>query len=333
VAGRWYGSERLGGLRRFAAAITLLNVLGHLWLGFEQAPIQPFVGVLAAYATEIVLELVDATARRRPVRFLPRRLGGAGESPIDFLLSAHITGLAVSMLLYANERLAPIAFAAAVAIASKAVFRVRVDGRPRHWLNPSNFGISTTLLLFPWVGIAPPYMFTENLGPTGDVLLPCVVVVLGSLLNARYTRRLPLIAAWVGGFALQAALRHLWLGQPLLATWMPMGGMAYLLFTFYMVTDPATTPARPAAQVAFGLTVAATYGLLMVLHVVFGLFFALVIVCAGRGLLLLAATALQAAREGAARPQALGPAPVTTAAGRELGAELAVRAGTTEVGT
>ncbi|HEX7771805.1 MAG TPA: hypothetical protein VF435_05245, partial [Pyrinomonadaceae bacterium] len=37
-------------------------------------------------------------------------------------------------------------------------------------------------------------------------------------------------------------------------------------------------------QIAFGFSVAAVYGLLMVTHVVFGLFFALSIVCAVRGL-------------------------------------------------
>ena len=39
--------------------------------------------------------------------------------------------------------------------------------------------------------------------------------------------------------------------------------MAFLLFTFYMVTDPATTPSAPLEQLAFGGAVAATYGLLM----------------------------------------------------------------------
>ena len=53
-----------------------------------------------------------------------------------------------------------------------------------------------------------------------------------------------------------------------------MTGVAFLLFTFYMVTDPATTPSTPRGQIAFGAAVAAAYGLLMAFHVVFGLFFA-----------------------------------------------------------
>jgi Na+-translocating ferredoxin:NAD+ oxidoreductase RnfD subunit len=65
-----------------------------------------------------------------------------------------------------------------------------------------------------------------------------------------------------------------------------MSGLAFLLFTFYMVSDPATTPDHPRRQVVFGAAVAIVYGILVSLHVVFGLFFALTVVCAVRGLYL-----------------------------------------------
>lgn len=50
-----------------------------------------------------------------------------------------------------------------------------------------------------------------------------------------------------------------------------------------MVTDPATTPNGKWAQVAFGCSVALAYAACMLLHVVFGLFFALTAVTAARG--------------------------------------------------
>src|SRR5215216_3945940 len=187
--------DRLGGLRRFAAAITILNILGHTVLGFEQSWAQPLVALATAYSTEILLELIDAWAKRRTPRFL-----GSVRTFVDFLLSAHISGLAVAMLLYANERLWPIAFATTVAICSKAIFRAQVKHGTRHFFNPSNFGITLTLLLFPWVGISPPYHFTENLQGAGDWVLPGIIVVTGTILNARFTHRLPLIGAWLGGF-------------------------------------------------------------------------------------------------------------------------------------
>jgi hypothetical protein len=278
----WSQQVRLAGLRRFAAAITLLNVLGHTWLGFEQSWAQPLVALATAYLLELGLEWIDAHANSRRARFA----GGGLVGTVDFLLSAHITGLAVSMLMYANERLAPIAFAVAVAIASKHVLRVAINGRSRHFMNPSNFGITVTLLLFPWVGVAPPYQFTENVVGLVDWLLPALIIVSGSFINAMFTKRLPLVAAWLGGFALQAALRHLVFGVALVPALLPMTGLAFVLYTFYMVTDPATTPADVRGQVVFGASVAAAYGLLMSVHIVFGLFFSLTLVCAVRGLAL-----------------------------------------------
>lgn len=276
----WESSRRLGGLRRFAVAITVLNILGHTFFGFEQSLAQPFVALAAAYSMEILLELASAWSQRRKSLLA----GCDTRGLIDFLLPAHITALACAMLLYSNERLLPVVFATAVAIGSKAVFRAAVGKGRRHFFNPSNFGITVTLLLFPWVGIAPPYHFTENLDRFGDWLLPAVIIITGTVLNTRFTHKLPLIAAWLGGFIAQAVIRNLLFGSPLAASLLPMTGMAFILYTFYMVTDPATTPVGKWTQVAFGAGVAATYGLLLVMNIVFGLFFALTIVCALRGL-------------------------------------------------
>jgi hypothetical protein len=272
---------RLAALRRFATAITILNVLGHTVLGFEQAWATPIVGLLAAYATEILLEVLECRRTGRRPRFL-----GRFPAPVDFLLSAHISGLAVSMLLYANQRLLPIVFAAVAAISSKYLFRAGMNGHSRHFFNPSNLGITMTLLAFPWVGIAQPYMFTENLSGAGDWVLPAIIICSGTFLNAKLTKRIPLILAWLGAFVLQATVRHFLLGNLFLPSLNPMTGVAFLLFTFYMVTDPATTPSSARGQMAFGASVAAGYGVLMAFHIVFGLFFSLTFVCAARGALL-----------------------------------------------
>jgi hypothetical protein len=274
---------RLVALWRFAISITLFNVLGHAFFGFEQSIAQPLVALATAYTMEILLEMIDARTTRRPPRF-----AGGLRSLVNFLLSAHITGLAVAMLLYANERLLPIVFATAVAVGSKAIFRAPVGNGTRHFLNPSNFGITVTLLLFPWVGIAPPYQFTENLSGLGDWVLPGLLVASGTLLNVSLTRKGPLILGWLGAFAGQAVLRNLLFGTPLIAALLPMTGVAFLLFTFYMITDPGTTPFKPRNQVFFGVAVAALYGFLVTVHVVFGLFFALTIVSTVRGLCLYA---------------------------------------------
>ena len=279
---------RFEALWRFALALTIFNLLGHTFLGFEQSWAQPLVALATAYLLELLLEFIEARVNQRQPSF------AGGIRPLfSFLLPAHITGLAVAMLLYANEGLMPIVFATAVAVCSKALFRVPIGKRTRHFLNPSNFGITVTLLLFPWVGIAQPYQFTENVVGAGDWILPIIIVCSGSFLNARFTKKIPLIVGWVGGFAIQALLRSLFLGTPLVPALLPMTGMVFVLFTFYMVTDPGTTPFKPRDQVLFGLSVAAVYGLLMIVHIVFGFFFALTIVCTARGLRLYAQALLR----------------------------------------
>ncbi len=280
---RWYQSDRLGGLRRFALALTAFNVVGHAFLGFEQSLAQPVAALATAYTLELLIEWMTARQQGRSPRF-----AGSLGALVHFLLSAHISALAVSMLLYANDRILPIMFATAVAIGSKTLIRVAVGNGSRHVLNPSNFGITVTLLLFPWVGIAPPYMFTENLHGWTNWILPAFIVVTGSFLNARFTRRWPLIATWLTVFALQAVVRSWLMGSPVAPALLPMTGVAFILFTFYMVTDPATTPSGTREQMLFGGSVALVYNVLILLHVVFGLFFALSVVCVVRGAFLYA---------------------------------------------
>lgn len=294
----WYKVSRVGGLRRFAVAITLFNVLGHAVFGFEQSIAQPLIALAVAYGMSLVIEWHLARLQGRSPRFTESM-----QALIDFLLPAHITALAVAMLIYTNDRLWPVAFATAVAIGSKSIFRAPVGRGSRHIFNPSNIGITAVLLCFHWVSIAPPYHFTENLTGIGDWILPAIIVCSGTYLNARFTRKLPLIAAWLGGFGLQALFRSLLFGTPIAAALMPMTGVAFVLYTFYMVTDPATTPSDPFQQVVFGGSVAAAYAMLMVFHVVFGLFFALSIVCALRGFILTArAVAVRKAPGGLPEP-------------------------------
>ena len=260
---RWTRDTRLSGLWRFAIAITTLNVFGHTVLGFEQPSIVPFVVLATAYGLEIAIE---ARGRVGVATVGPGSSAGP-RALAEFLLPAHISALAVGMLVYGNERLWVMSFASAAAIASKALFRVRVGPilengtrASRHFLNPSNFGVSLTLLLVPWAGGAPPYQYVENVTGAWEVGLPLLVFVTGSLLNTKFTGRMPLAAAWVAGFVVQGLARAGLNGTPWEATLAPMTGLAFVLYTFYMITDPGTTPEQPWSQVAFGAGVALTYG-------------------------------------------------------------------------
>jgi len=272
--------RRLFALCYFTVLITLWTIAGHTVLGFEQSWAHPLVSVAVACAAQIMLELVDARAQKRHPRFV-----GGVKALVNFLPPAWIAGLAVAMLIYPNERLTPMVFAAMLSVGSKVIFRAPVgNGSTQHIFNPSNFGITATLLLFPWVGLAPPYHFTENVSGLWDWVIPGFVLLTGIGIHALFTGRLPLVLSWIAGFVLQGLVRNQLFGSPLLASLAPMTSAAFILFTLYMIPDPATTPLNRFGQLIFGFAVAAVYGLLLVLHVVFSLFLALFIVAACRGI-------------------------------------------------
>ncbi|MFI5642214.1 enediyne biosynthesis protein [Streptomyces goshikiensis] len=266
-------------LRRFAISISVLNVFGYTVLGFEQPWTWPFIALATSYTLEIVLELLGARSEKREPRFR----GGGFKGLVEFLFPAHITALAVNMLTYVNDRVWVMVFGVIVAVGTKWVLRAPVKGRLRHFMNPSNFGIAVILVLFPWASIAPPYHFTEYLDGGFDWLVPAIIISLGTLLNAKLTERMWLILAWVGGYALQAVVRGLIFDTSIPAALAMMTGVAFVLFTNYMITDPGTTPSSKWGQIAFGGGVATMYGVLTALHVVYGIFFATALVCAIRG--------------------------------------------------
>ncbi|BCB88492.1 hypothetical protein Psuf_058050 [Phytohabitans suffuscus] len=307
---------RVVALRRFAISITVFNIVGYTVLGFEQPWTWPFVAVATAYAMELLLEVVGAHAERRPVRFR----GGGARGFVEFLFPAHITGIAVNMLLYVNDRILVMMLGVMVAISGKWLLRAPVRGRLRHFMNPSNFGIVIVLLLFPWISVVPPYHFTENVGNPIDWIIPLVIVAAGTMLNAKLTRRMWLIAGWLSIFVVQAVVRGLVLDTSIPGAIGTMTGVAFVLFTNYMITDPGTTPTSPLSQFAFGGGVALVYGALTGASIVYGLFFATCIVCLVRGGFLWSVHLVQVAqrrREAELATAAEAAMPVSPAPARE----------------
>jgi hypothetical protein len=271
---------RLFALWYFTTLMIVWNTVGHTVLGFEQSWATPLTAIATAVIVSILLDWVDARARNRELRFT----GSLGNF-LNFLPACLIPGFACGMLLYSNERLWPVIFAVVLSIASKLILRAPVgNGHTQHIFNPSNLGVAATLILFPEVGFAPPYHFTENITGLWDWGVPMIVLISGIIIHALFTGRLPLVAAWVGGFILQAVVRAELFGTPFFVPLMPMTSAAFIVFTLYMIPDPATTPLRPARQALFGFSVAMVYAISQLLHLVFGLFFALLAVCAVRGL-------------------------------------------------
>lgn len=130
----------------------------------------------------------------------------------------------------------------ALSILSKQFIRLQ----DRHIFNPLNFGVVVALLfLSDYVTLAP--------GRWGGSLLGLAAVAAFGALTVHRAQRLDLAAAYVLTFLAGAWVRHALSGAPLAVTTAPMTGAAFQLFTFFMITDPRTTPEKPAQRWLYGV--------------------------------------------------------------------------------
>src|SRR6185436_19658168 len=159
------------GLRTSATLATVFTILGHTVFGFEQSVAQVFVALVTGYSCALLFDWVDAKATGT----VPGFVGGGFLKGVDFLLSAHMTSITLSFLLYFNRRLWIMALTVALAIGSKYVLRVCNNGRLQHFMNPSNFAIAIVLIAYQWTGVLP-WGFTVDLHGAADWIVPLVIV-------------------------------------------------------------------------------------------------------------------------------------------------------------
>lgn len=271
------------GLRTSATLATVFTILGHTVFGFEQPVAQVFVALATGYTCALFFEWVDA----RACGITPGYAGGGWRKVVDFLLSAHMTSITLSFLLYFNQRLWIMALAVALALGSKYVLRVRTNGRLQHFMNPSNFAIAVVLAFYQWTGVLP-WGFTIELHGVFDWLVPLAIVALGMRLNLLFTGRIPTITAWLCTFIVLAVIRSWVVKSTVAAELVVLTGIPMVLFTFYMITDPQTSPSRLRSQIIFGSGIAVAYAVLLLLHVQYTMFYSVTVVCAIRGLYLAA---------------------------------------------
>jgi len=280
------------GLRTSATLATVFVILGQTVFGFEQSVAQVFVCLLAGYSSAMFFEWVDSKANGD----IPGYLGGGFKKFVDWLLSAHMTSITLSFLMYYNRRLSIAALTVVLAIGSKYLFRVPVNGKLQHFMNPSNFGIAVVLATFKWVGVLP-WGWTINLHGAWDWLVPLFITGLGLRLNLLFTGRIYLISAWLVTFVLQGAFRAWRMDTPLAGQLVALTGITMVLFTLYMITDPQTSPSRPRSQIIFGAGVAVAYSVLFDLHLQYTMFYAVTVVCAIRGMVLYFASRREPVRQ------------------------------------
>jgi len=164
--------------------------------------------------------------------------------PSSSIRSAVITCFSVTLLLRANNWWIHPA-AAGAAIGSKFVLRIR----RKHLFNPANFGVLFALATLPgaWV----------SAGQWGqDVALAGWMVSMGGVVT-RQARRADISWSFLAFYVGALALRVMWLGQrwPVLTHQLSSG--ALLLFAFFMISDPMTTPNHRRGRIAHAAAAAA----------------------------------------------------------------------------
>jgi Na+-transporting NADH:ubiquinone oxidoreductase subunit NqrB len=206
------------------ATLAGLLTYGILWLDLEVRP----GTTVAIIASALVTQLTCA--------------GLFGRGSLD-PRSALISGLSLCLLLRTGTPELAI-LAAAIAIASK--FFVRVRGK--HVFNPTNLALVVMLLATPDVWVSPGQWGS---GPVFAFLLASA----GGLVVNRAARAdvtLAFLACWAG----LLIGRSVWLGEPLAIPIHRLENGALVLFSFFMISDPRTTPDSRPGRILFAALVA-----------------------------------------------------------------------------
>ncbi|MBT8090853.1 MAG: RnfABCDGE type electron transport complex subunit D [Gammaproteobacteria bacterium] len=159
-------------------------------------------------------------------------------------LSPLITSLSLTLLLRTDE-VALAAVAAAIAIGSKFLIRFR----GKHVFNPANLALVTLMLASDqaWV----------SSGQWGSAAIGAFTLACLGFLVLTRARRAETTIAFLLIYATLLFGRALWLGDPLAIPLHQLQNGALLIFAFFMISDPKTTPNSAAGRVLFATVVAA----------------------------------------------------------------------------
>jgi len=239
-----------------AGFLGLYVVLGHFLLSFNRAPFEIVVALVACVVLDVLYTFLSTG------KWL-------------FPLSAIISGLGLAILFTAPGNGWLMLLTAWLTITSKYL----VTWRGRHIFNPTNFALVLMLLASGGqAAVAPAYQW----GGKWQIVL--LVLALGLVVMAR-VKKLPLVLSFWAVYAVGALGRAQLTHMPAEITlWATVTGGAFMLFSFFMITDPKTSPASFRGQIAFGIGLGLIDIWLQLSFAVFSLFYALFLVCLLRGL-------------------------------------------------
>ena len=157
--------------------------------------------------------------------------------------SPMISALSLILLLRTDDVLLAMA-AAAIAISSK--FLVRFNGK--HMFNPANVAIVSMMLVSDRVWISTGQWGNAAIGAFALACLGFIVLTRAKRAETTITFLLAYAALLVG--------RALWLGDPLQIPLHHLQNGALLIFAFFMISDPKTTPNTAAGRIIYAMIVA-----------------------------------------------------------------------------
>ncbi len=242
-----------------ASVIITIHVLGQVGLHFHVSVPQILAAIAACWVLEVALTFRSARMFVWPASAM---LTGSGVA-----LILRVVGTPADQPWYTGDWWV-FAAVAAFSLATKYVIKYRGS----HVFNPSNVGLVIAFIVLGSSRVEPLDFWWGPLS-VWLVIAYAVILVGGTLI----TRRLKLLALavtfWVAFAAAQGVLAAS--GHCMTANWAfaPVCGADYwrvvvtspevLIFLFFMITDPKTTPSGRVGRVLFGLLVAVASTLLM----------------------------------------------------------------------
>jgi len=168
------------------------------------------------------------------------RLWRAGRYEVK---SALISSLSLCLLLRTNVVEVAI-ITAVIAIASK--FLLRVNGK--HVLNPTNGALVIMLLAGAPIWVSP--------GQWGNVAFFAFLMVCAGTMTVTRSSRIDVVVAFLLSWSALVIGRSLLVGEPMAIPLHRLQSGAVLLFAFFMISDPKTTPDARAGRILFAIAVA-----------------------------------------------------------------------------
>ena len=206
------------------AALTTLVIFNIGWIDFGALPLNSALAVGSTLATQVICSRL------------------VGLPSID-LRSPLITGLSLSLLLRAGD---PLLHAAAGVIAIASKFVLRIDSK--HIWNPAGFAIVVLLFASNDVWISP--------GAWGTAVWFSALLAFFAILVLHASRRSDMALFFLGSHAALLLARAWWLGDPLAIPLHQLQSGSLLIFAFFMISDPRTSPDSRLGRFLFAAAVA-----------------------------------------------------------------------------